>query len=986
MKSLKLLLLFLFITPAIFVNAQDNALSFNSSTTYAQIANSAALNPSSITIEAWINATAWRANYWEGSIINKECDGCPDAGYMLRVGNGGILNFGLSVGAGWTELNSPASLLVTGTWYHVAGVYDGTNMYLYINGVQVASKAQTGSISSNSTPLEIGRMNADNSRYFAGKIDEIRIWNLGLNSAEIGAWYNKTVTACHPKYANLVGYYECNTTTAGVLTATVGANGIVSGATYGLASNASFLGLVSGYQSSTTTQSNISAVALGSTNNELIRIEVEAYSATNATQFILRTNGTTNVGDIANAKLWYSGTSPIFATTTQFGATIVVPPVSGVNMTFAGTQALTCGKNYFWLTYDVLAGATLGDVIDGQCISLNVGGVRTPTVSSPAGNRPIASSCTHTARLTDTYGDGWNGGTITVSVNGVPVLTNITLAAGLGPLDFTFNASSGDLINVTQSTAGSFPSEMRVEVISGTGASILSSTQPLSTPGTNVTGCCLALVPGIATSPVPANNAVSVNPCSLDFSWTAPANTGCNGATSYDFYFGTTAVPPFLLNRTTNTYAIPNALADNTTYYWKIVPKNAAGNAAACPTWSFTTGASPNPLFCMYGNSTNYPLGGANCAQLTPNVGTQNGCVWNRAQVSFASAFDYTVNMYFGASAGGADGAAFVFQNSPMGISQCGNNGGQLGAGGISNAVVIEFDTYDNDWPGHVYDMTVDHTAIEIDGDMQGPGAPLAGPVQADPLDGLIADGLIHVIRITWNPATQLMCVYVDGSLRLSTNYDFVNNVFGGNPNVWWGLTGSTGALANQQYFCPTLIPLPIDLSKFELNCENDFIEINWTTISEKNNDYFTIEKSTDSQNWKVLDNIKGAGNSNDILNYKIIDSNPQMGGSYYRLRQTDFDGKVTYSEVKYFNCNSLGNEISIYPNPCNDIINVKIQNNLLNSETIVSITDIVGKSLMVKTTKNDLISFDLSNFSTGIYFVHLRSNSMTEIRKFVKK
>ena len=984
MKKTKTLLVFFLLYISATSQAQDNALSFSSTATYAQVASSVALNPTSITIEAWINATAWRANYWEGSIVNKECDGCPDAGYMLRAGSGGTLNFGLSVGAGWTELSSAAGAMVTGTWYHVAGVYDGVNMYLFINGLQVASKAQTGSITSNATPLEIGRMNGDINRYFSGKIDEVRIWNTGLNAGVISSWYNKTVTACHPKYANLVGYYECNITTAGVLTATVGANGTVSVATYGASSNAAFLGLVAGYQSSTTAQPNISAVAPGSTSNEVIRIEVEAYSAINATQFILRTDGTTNVADITNAKLWFTGSSSTFATTTQFGATIAVPPIAGVNMTFAATQALACGKNYFWLTYDVTAGATLGDVIDGQCISLNVGGVRTPLVTAPAGSRPIASSCTHTARLTDTFGDGWNGGTVTISVNGVPVLVNITLGSGFGPLDFMFNAAGGDIIIFTQTAPGSFPTEMRVEIINGSGSSAISPTMPVA-GGTNTNGCCIATVPGIAANPTPGNGATGISPCSLDFSWTAPSNSGCNGVTSYDMYFGTTITPPFLINRTTTSYSIPNALADNTTYYWKIVSKNASGSAVGSTLWSFTTGITANSLYCMYGNSTNYPAGGSNCAQLTPNVGAQNGCVWNRAQISFAVAFDYSVSMYFGAAAGGADGCAFVFQNSPQGISQCGGTGGQLGAGGIPNAVVVEFDTYDNDFPAHVYDNAVDHTAIEIDGNMQGPGAPLAGPVQADPLDGLLADGLMHLIRITWNPATQLMCVYVDGSLRLSTTYDFINNVFGGNPNVWWGFTASTGALANQQYFCPITIPLPVEITWFNLECNNYQVFVSWETASEINNDFFTVEKSIDGINYEKACTIKGSGNNNVRKQYTYTDKIISKNYSYYRLKQTDFDGKSTYSEAKYISCNSAENNLEIFPNPCNQNITVSFRNSEFSEENVVSIVDVLGKVLIERSSKSNSILFDLSNLASGIYFVQLKNNIYSDIKRFIK-
>ena len=66
-----------------------------------------------------------------------------------------------------------------------------------------------------------------------------------------------------------------------------------------------------------------------------------------------------------------------------------------------------------------------------------------------------AIACTYTISLSDDYGDGWNGGNVTVSINGTAVLSNITLATGAGPLDYTFIVNSGDNISVSY-TPGSW--------------------------------------------------------------------------------------------------------------------------------------------------------------------------------------------------------------------------------------------------------------------------------------------------------------------------------------------------------------------------------------------------------------------------------------------------------------------------------------------------------------------------------------------------
>lgn len=98
----------------------------------------------------------------------------------------------------------------------------------------------------------------------------------------------------------------------------------------------------------------------------------------------------------------------------------------------------------------------------------------------------LLSQCTHTIRLTDTFGDGWNGGAVSVSVNGITVLSNITFSSGAGPVNFNFTASTGQTIRVWRTLSGSWPSEMRVQIVNNTGTILLNTIQP--TTGTATTG------------------------------------------------------------------------------------------------------------------------------------------------------------------------------------------------------------------------------------------------------------------------------------------------------------------------------------------------------------------------------------------------------------------------------------------------------------------------------------------------------------------
>ncbi len=167
------------------------------------------------------------------------------------------------------------------------------------------------------------------------------------------------------------------------------------------------------YVSSTTTQTNTSNVPTNTVNQQIIGIQVVttgAISPLSATSFTINTNGTNNVADITNAKLWYTGTSATFATTTQVGSTVGAPSGS-FNIT--GSQVLAEGTNYFWLTYDIPCTATLGNLVDAECNSITVGSAQTPTVQAPTGSRTIVLG---TLSGTKTIGTGGDYPTLTAAV------------------------------------------------------------------------------------------------------------------------------------------------------------------------------------------------------------------------------------------------------------------------------------------------------------------------------------------------------------------------------------------------------------------------------------------------------------------------------------------------------------------------------------------------------------------------------------------
>lgn len=109
--------------------------------------------------------------------------------------------------------------------------------------------------------------------------------------------------------------------------------------------------------------------------------------------------------------------------------------------------------------------------------------------------------------------------------------------------------------------------------------------------------------------------------------------------------------------------------------------------------------------------------------------------------------------------------------------------------------------------------------------------------------------------------------------------------------------------------------PLPIELTSFTATPIENVVSLKWITQSELNNDFFTIERSKSGLEFKSLSQIAGAGTTSETNHYEFIDQDPLADVSYYRLKQTDFDGQVTFSDVVKIDRNSPST-LSLYPNP----------------------------------------------------------------------
>lgn len=176
--------------------------------------------------------------------------------------------------------------------------------------------------------------------------------------------------------------------------------------------------------------------------------------------------------------------------------------------------------------------------------------------------------------------------------------------------------------------------------------------------------------------------------------------------------------------------------------------------------------------------------------------------------------------------------------------------------------------------------------------------------------------------------------------------------------------------------------PLPIELVDFRGKYINNQSVLSWVTASEKDNDYFILERSEDAREFTQIGKIDGAGNSNSFLNYQFIDIKPINKVAYYRLKQVDFDGQYSYSQVIALRSNQkLNTEIKAYPNPSNGnflITNIPFEDGDNFVSQVFNIQgELLKKDLHISESSGNLL-LQLNELKSGVYLVSLTNGYTT--------
>ena len=175
--------------------------------------------------------------------------------------------------------------------------------------------------------------------------------------------------------------------------------------------------------------------------------------------------------------------------------------------------------------------------------------------------------------------------------------------------------------------------------------------------------------------------------------------------------------------------------------------------------------------------------------------------------------------------------------------------------------------------------------------------------------------------------------------------------------------------------------PLPVEIISFSVVSRKSAISVKWQTASEENNDYFTIERSADGITFEIIATVKGAGNSKEELSYSYNDNNPLTGTSYYRLKQTDYNGDFEYFSV--VSASFIREDfINISPMPATTELTVNLLGEIGQVDLqLVNINGAIVKSL--KGLEN-YTTLDISELPKGMYFLTISSENSRIVKQII--
>ncbi len=200
-------------------------------------------------------------------------------------------------------------------------------------------------------------------------------------------------------------------------------------------------------------------------------------------------------------------------------------------------------------------------------------------------------------------------------------------------------------------------------------------------------------------------------------------------------------------------------------------------------------------------------------------------------------------------------------------------------------------------------------------------------------------------------------------------------------PSPFWAIGNFIWKL--NQYDVIVSAILPVQLDNFRAVKNNKSVDLFWETIQETNNDFFTVERSDDGYRFEIIGKVIGAGNSDRPLNYRFVDKAPKLGINYYRLTQTDFDGKDESFDVVNVEFNTTATTIN--PTLVQDVLMLSLEAKETNGQVVIF--NLVGQKVFESIIRAGMKNFEINaeSFASGPYFVRVSNGNNVETLRFIK-
>ncbi|MES2776709.1 MAG: BNR-repeat neuraminidase N-terminal domain-containing protein [Bacteroidota bacterium] len=782
------------------------------------------------------------------------------------------------------------------------------------------------------------------------------------------------------------------------------------------------------FHGSTTVQASTSPVVAGSINQQIIRVEVQTsgyLNPMNIIQFNFKTNGTTNAADILGAKVYYTGTSNVFSTANQYGAT--VPGPSG-SFSVVGNQQLASGvtviTNYFWLVYDIACGAAAGNVVDAECTTfyINTPTNTFPTVAAPAGNRPITAVTNTAAAAQASVNPVAQGATnaevITVTLSGC-ANTPVT------KIDFNTAGSTNAAADImaarvyyTTTPVFSTAVQFGTDVPSPNGTFSVTGNQSLTlgsgyfwlvydlAPGAvlgNIIDatCTSAVINGITAIPPNPNPTGARTIIAAGFNDEASTaipltvGGGCSGSPYNNATATQSALEPYPACKGTAGYA---------GMWFKFIAPS-SGGVRISNDGTGSMGDSRLSLFAAtnagdYSTFTNIACDDNSGVTITTRAvlyatGLTPGSTYyilvdvfdgSTQKGSYCVTVDELAASMLATAAGNciADQAAAFFYNPDYRgwISL-------VDAAGNLNTLVRQtagtatgFNSSRTITTGAPRVDAVNQPYLNRNFFINGPGATSADLVLFFTNAELASLGApLNNMNISRVAGGSCVAKYPGGAT-------FLPQTASGTANGASWVQVTTPGFSNF-YLHSGNVPLPITLVYFNGNKSPTGNQLYWKVNCTSVSVSFEVERSSNGRNFTNIGTF-GANQTRCLTPFDFADSKPVAGVNYYRIKIIDVDGKISYTNVVAIN------------NKVNGIEIIGMQPTLVQNEAVlniaaakagklqIAVTDMTGRQLETRTISvlegENKISLSFGSLAAGVYSLSSFNESGKTTIRFVKE